>query len=142
MRAAAVAAMNLFGHWSPSDFIREAGEFCTMMQESYGLDLDYSPDSLRQLEQLIGAHFGPGSADANAALIVSMGCYVGEVIIRSHGGRWAPNEEFFNQPAVVIEGKLQTHTFPIGRVWKRFEYGNDQSLVAYYGEVQRTLARL
>ena len=134
--------MNLFSRWTPGDFTREAAEFCSLAQESYGLELDYSPATLKQLEEVLREKFNPGSADDNAALIVSMGCYVGEVIIRSHGGCWRADEELFHSPAVVIEGKLQTRTFPLSRVWRRFEYGEDQSLVNYYGEVRRTLAQL
>lgn len=134
--------MNLFRHWTPSDFTREATEFCALALESYGLELDYTPATLKKLEQLMNDNFDPGSADDNAALIVSMGCYVGEVIIRSHGGRWQADEEFFHSPAVIIEGKLQTRTFPLSRVWRRFEYGAGESLTAYYGDVRRTLAKL
>ena len=134
--------MNLFSHWTPGDFSREAAEFCALALHSYGLDLDYSPDTLRQLEVLLCERFNPGSADDNAALIVSMGCYVGEVILRSHGGRWQADEELFHSPAVVIEGKLQTRTFPLSRVWRRFEYGEGESLVNYYGDVRRTLSQL
>lgn len=134
--------MNLFGHWKPADFEREAAEFLLLAQSDYGLDLDYTPDTLRQLEEVLEERFAQGSADENAALIVSMGCYVGEVLVRTFGGRWSADEEFFHSPAVVIEGRLQTHTFPLSRVWRRFEYGSQHSLVDYYGEVRNTLATL
>lgn len=132
--------MNLFQNWTTDDFEREAEEFCKLAVQQFGLELDYTPDTFRLLEELMVENFHPGSADDNPALIVSMGCYVGEVIIRSCGGVWRANEEFFHSPAVIIEGKLQTRTFPLSRVWRRFEYGSDQSLVDYYGEVQRALA--
>lgn len=134
--------MGLFSNWVAGDFQREAAEFCNLARESYGLELDYSPSTLNQLDDLIDHIFGPGSADDNAALIVAMGCYVGEVVLRAHGGQWRADEEFFHSPAVIIEGKLQTRTFPLSRVWRRFEYGSEQSLVAYYTDVRRTLARL
>lgn len=134
--------MTLFRHWVADDFVRQAAQFCALMRDSYGVHLDYSPASVNLLDDLIDANFGPGSADDNAALIVSMGSYVGEVIIRSHGGCWRADEEFFHSPAVVIEGKFQTRTFPLSRVWKRFEYGPQHSLEAYYAEVRRTLACL
>ena len=133
--------MNPFRNWVAGDFQQQAAQFCDLARESYGLELDYSSSSLTQLDDLIDANFGPGSADDNAALIVASGAYVGEVVIRNHGGCWRADEEFFHSPAVVIEGKLQTHTFPLSRVWRRFEYGNQHSLEAYYREVARTLAR-
>lgn len=134
--------MNLFRYWTTGDFEREAAEFCELARYSYGLELDYSPPTIQQLEEFIAANFQQGSADDNPALIVSMGCYVGEVIARAHGGTWSADEEYFHSPAVVIEGRLQTRTFPLSRVWKRFEYGTDQSLIDYYGEIRRTLAQV
>lgn len=132
--------MNPFLGWAAGDFRHHADEFCTLARDTYGLELDFSPGTLGQLDDLIDSQFGPGSADQNANLIVAMGCYLGEVVIRSHGGAWRADEEFFHSPAVVVEGKLQTRTFPLSRVWRRFEYGIEHSLVAYYGDVRRTLA--
>lgn len=134
--------MNPFRNWAAGDFQHQAVEFCQLARASYGLELDYSPGTLPQLDAFIDSNFGPGSADDHSSLIVGMGCYVGEVVIRNHGGRWRADEEFFRSPAVVIEGKLQTRTFPLSRVWRRFEFGAEQSLDAYYREVRRTLARL
>jgi len=134
--------MNPFLGWAAGDFRHHADEFCTLARGTYGLELDFSPGTLGRLDDLIDSRFGPGSADQNANLIVAMGCYLGEVVIRSHGGGWRADEEFFHSPAVVIEGKLQTRTFPLSRVWRRFEYGIEHSLVAYYGDVRRTLSRL
>ncbi|MFQ5816329.1 MAG: hypothetical protein ACE5H2_00005 [Terriglobia bacterium] len=134
--------MNLFRNWAASDFQQQAAEFCALARASYGLELDYTAATLTDLDHLIETHFGPRSADDNPAVIVMMGCYVGEVLIRRHGGVWCGAEEFFRSPAVVMEGKLQTRTFPLSRVWKRFEYGPEHSLEAYYREVGGLLARL
>ena len=134
--------MNPFRNWVAGDFEQQAAHFCVLARDSYGIELDYSPATLNHLEAFLETQFHPGSADDNAALIVAMGCYVGEVIIRTHGGHWSADEEHFHSPAVVIEGKLQVRTFPVSRVWKRFEYGNKQSLEIYYTEVRGLIGRL
>lgn len=134
--------MNPFRNWVPEDFQRQAADFCAVALDSYGMELDYSPATLTELEALLEAQFQPGSADNNSSLIVGMGCYVGEVIIHVHGGQWSADEEHFHSPAVVIQGKLQVRTFPLSRVWKRFEYGNEHSLASYYTEVCGLVARL
>ncbi|MBI4467257.1 MAG: hypothetical protein HY656_07515 [Acidobacteria bacterium] len=134
--------MNPFENWVASDFREHAVNFCDLARVAYGLELDFSAGTLAQLDDLIDLNFAPGSADDHSDLIVGMGCYLGEVVIHNHGGGWHADEEFFHSPAVVIEGKLQTRTFPLSRVWRRFEYGPEHSLVAYYSEVCRTLARL
>ena len=134
--------MNPFQNWAPGDFQQHAADFCELARDSYGMELDYSPATLTHLEAMLEAQFHPGSADDNSTLIVGMGCYVGEVIIHTHGGHWSADEEHFHSPAVVVEAKLQLRTFPFSRVWKRFEYGNEHSLEAYYTEVRGLLDRL
>ena len=134
--------MNPFRHWAAVDFEHHAAEFCELVRSGFGLELDYSPGTLGQLDDFVDTHCGSGSADDHSTLIVGMGCYLGEVVIRNHGGHWSADEEFFHSPAVVIAGKLETRAFTLSRVWRRFEYGTEQSLVAYYGDLRRTLARL
>lgn len=134
--------MNPFEGWESTDFKQRAADFCELARSSYGIDLDYSPATLTELEEMMNAEFPPGSADDNPSLIVAMGCYVGEVIIHVHGGEWRADEEHFHSPAVVIQGRLQVRTFPLARVWKRFEYGNKQSLKSYYDEVRTLVGRL
>jgi hypothetical protein len=135
-------AMGLFQGWAPGDFEQKAADFCLQARDTYNLELDYTARSLQPLDEMITVYFGPGSADDNPHLIVSIGCYVGEVVIRTLGGAWNPDEEFFHSPAVIIPGKLQTRTFPLSRVWRRFEYGTAHSLPDYYNDVCKTLARL
>ena len=137
-----MAAQNLFRNWVAGDFQREAGEFCLVALERFGLELNYSPETLAELDSLIDTEFGTGSADDNAALIVQMGSYVGEVVLRAFGGSWRADEELFHSPAIIIEGRLQARTFPLSRVWQRFEYGDEKSLVAYYDELTRTVAKM
>lgn len=134
--------MNPFRNWGAGDFRQQAEEFRELARERYALRLDYSPHTLAHLEDWIQGEFSSGSADANSTLIVALGCYVGEVVVRNLMGAWQADEEFFHSPAVVIEGKLQTRTFPLSRVWKRFEYGREHSLAAYYQELLTTLAHL
>src|SRR3989304_4714248 len=134
--------MNPFEGWAAGDFRPHAVEFCALARDAYGLELDSSPGTLGRLDDLIDSNFGPGSADQNSNLIVGMGCYLGEVVIRAHGGAWGAGGGVLPPAAVVIEGKLQTRTFPLSRVWRRFEYGIEHSLVAYYGDVRRTPSRL
>lgn len=134
--------MNPFRHWVAGDFQQRAEEFRELARDRYDLELDYSPTTLAPLEDWLQAEFGPASADDHSMLIVGLGCYLGEVVVRNLRGAWQADEEFFHSPAVIIEGRLQTRTFPLSRVWKRFEYGRDHSLVHYYQELLTTVSRV
>ena len=54
-----------------------------------GMSLDYSPASVAALDAVIGSLRGEGvPVDRVADVLLSFGCYLGETIVRSTGGRW------------------------------------------------------
>ena len=101
------------------------------------VELDFSPGSLAYLDEIIEGFQNEGiAAEEIAATLFCFGCYVGEVILRNHGGIWmdakdTPMNEFALFPIVLQIGK---HSFcnPIGKVFKRFETGEEDSLVQFY----------
>jgi PPOX class probable F420-dependent enzyme len=76
----------------PLSFETEAATFVEIMGDlGSGVSLDYSPASLRSLEDFIAARFDPpGSSFVGDNLPIGVGCYVGEVVIRNLGAAGAP----------------------------------------------------
>jgi hypothetical protein len=113
---------------SPSRFAEEADTFVEIMRElAPGIRLDYTASSVGLLEQFIAQHFDPpGSKYVGESLPVGAGCYLGEVIIRTIGGRW--NRE--GKPEINHIGPIQA-IFPIQRAVERFRSGPAESLVLY-----------
>jgi hypothetical protein len=108
-----------------------------------GLQLDFSPGSLVQLDQLLQGM--PKIEDAGAvlpAVVKQLGCYLGEVIIRNHGGKWrrTARSDFWTQP-----GALQFPLFlqlpggvpcnPLRLVLKRLGGAAETSLPAAYEKI-------
>jgi hypothetical protein len=101
-----------------------------------GFELDYSPGSLETADAEIDAlrEEGHTGEDVAEALFV-LGCYLGEVMVRSLGGRWVPTaqsplRDISPWPmVVVIPGSSAWDA--IGKVYKRLELGDSEYLPAY-----------
>ncbi|MCL4265374.1 MAG: hypothetical protein KJ069_19325 [Anaerolineae bacterium] len=121
----------------PSPYTQEAETFVTIMRGmAPDITLDYSGESIAALEAFIAARFDPpGSKFVGDSLPVGIGCYVGEVIIRTLGGRWAPGEA----PEIHQIGNVQK-IFPLDKTRKRFQNGPVESLAYYYETIARHAA--
>ncbi|HEU4424536.1 MAG TPA: hypothetical protein VFR67_18565 [Pilimelia sp.] len=68
-------------------------------------------------------------ADVMHSMIMSMGAYLGELIVRASGGRWGYDAELRQ---AVIETGDGVVGWPHNKVAKRFEQGPQHSLYQYY----------
>ena len=59
-----------------------------VVEENYGVMLDYGVASLAQLDTIIDDLRRDQRFEALQPLLFSLGCYVGEVLVRHAGGRW------------------------------------------------------
>jgi hypothetical protein len=99
--------------------------------------LDYSPGSLESLDEQIELlrEDGHTSEDVAEALFV-IGCYVGEVIRRSLGGRWvatprSPLADLSPWPMVVVLPGGSAWD-AIGKAYKRLELGDSEYIPAFF----------
>lgn len=101
------------------------------------IDLDYSPESLTLVDEIIGRfHRDKLSVESIGATLFAFGCYVGEVFIKNVGGQWRKEEETtmrgFGGCFIVLElpnGKICN---PVGKVFKRLEIGDGESVRYFY----------
>jgi len=74
--------------------------------------------------------------EALQPLLFSMGCYVGEVLVRHAGGRWRGTEELgmglVASSPIAIEMPDGRGCNPVGRVYKRFQKGREDGLASFY----------
>ena len=101
------------------------------------VDLDYSPASLKILDDILGRfHRDKVPAESIGATLFAFGCYVGEVFVRNFGGKWCREEDtemrglagFF----IVVDLPNQKICNPIGKVFKRVQEGEAESLPYFY----------
>lgn len=99
-----------------------------------GQPLSFEPSSVSAVDGFLGeiAEEGGGS-DELAELIVKLGAYVGELMVRYAGGRWVdpPTELGSGWPAVVLlpSGYYAT---PLDRAFKRVDNGTEDSLTTFW----------
>jgi hypothetical protein len=122
---------------TPENAAKFAESFVTTAKTLRGDDLDFSPRSISKLESLIDAMRGDGvPTQLLPDTFFAMGCYLGEVFVRNGYGRWVqtspvPNESI---PPYGIVLKLEGTEVcdPVGKVLKRFENGEGDSLMFFY----------
>ncbi len=111
-----------------------------------GIELDYSPASLNNVDSLISGFHAEGlTAEAMNETICLFGCYLGEVIIRNHGGAWkVARETGFKDIAagdlLVLETPNKAVWNPIGKAFKLLENGMEDSLVFLFGVITSSVS--
>ncbi len=129
---------------SPSNAAEIAGMTLPFVQENYGLVLDYSPASLKELDRIVDDLRRDQRFEAVQTLLFSMGCYVGEVLVRHAGGRWRTTEEVgmgrVASSPIAVEMPDGRGCNPVARVYRRFQKGREDSLTAFYQAVAGTPA--
>jgi len=110
-------------------------------REKFGIDLDFSPDSVRYVEEIAAQLYDSrprgtlskllrkGPTEETVTTFAKMfGAYVGEVYRREHGGEWFEHEEMRSYAV----GSRQSCMFPIGKAYKRLTDGEQDNLWHFY----------
>ena len=129
---------------SPGNAAEIAAMTVPVVEQNYGVTLDYSAASLRQLDTIVDDLRRDQRFEALQTLLFSMGCYVGEVLVRHAGGRWRTTQELgMGQVAsspIAVEMPDGRVCNPVGRVYRRFQKGREDSLAAFYQALAGTPA--
>lgn len=113
-------------------------------REEYEMDLDFSPESLEQLDAQIDGLREEGLTGEEAAEVLFVfGCYLGEVMVRGLHGRWtatprSPLRELSPWPMVVVLPGGSAWDV-IGKAYTRLELGDAEYLPGFYAAAARTV---
>lgn len=110
-----------------------------------GLKLDYSPASLKIIDQLVLGFRKEGNStqSMNKTLII-FGCYVGEVMVRNLGSKWDnpdKKERSLGFDVTGIRGKNGGFSNPIGKVFKLMQNGAEDSVEHFYSVFSKDLTQ-
>jgi hypothetical protein len=122
---------------TPENAAHHASLAVDVAREEFGMDLDFSPGSLEDLDAEIDRLREEGLTGEHAAeALFVFGCYLGEVMVRELEGRWRPTartplRSLSPWPMVVVlpDGSAWD---AIGKAYKRLELGDSEYLPAYY----------
>jgi hypothetical protein len=121
----------------PENAPKFAGDIVAAAAEISGVALDYSADSLKDVDDIIERMRQDGcTSEQLAETLFGFGCYVGEVFVRQAGGRWrnaadTAMADLAGFPLVVELGE-EHFCNPIGKVFKRLENGEEDNLPYFY----------
>jgi hypothetical protein len=123
---------------SPGNAAEIAALVVPFVEQNYGARLDYTAESLRTLDGIIDDLRRDQRFEALQTLLFSMGCYVGEVLVRHAGGRWRSTQELEMGPGRIASSPIAVEMpdgrgcNPVGRVYGRFQKGRENSLPAFF----------
>lgn len=122
---------------SPDTAPRLAEEAVEFVQSKFGFALPYSPESLIVVDAIIDKIKATGATETQASgLLASLGCYVGEVLVRHAKASWRSSAEMGMTAScrfpVVVALPGVTGCDPIGMVFQRFSAGAAESVARLY----------
>ncbi|MEU9290831.1 hypothetical protein AB0D57_40925 [Streptomyces sp. NPDC048275] len=127
---------------------QHAARFVRQITARNRVPLDYSVNSLRVVDFIVdGLRKGEPEPGSVEHVLFGLGVYTGEVLVRRAGARWVEfdtgQRELFGQLVGVrmADGRVWN---PLGKVVKRFEAGERESVRALYlhlhGRASRQMA--
>jgi hypothetical protein len=125
---------------SPENAAEIAGMIVPFVDQNYHLALDYSVESLGQVDGVIDDLRKDQAFEDLQPLLFSLGCYVGEVLVRHAGARWRTTESLGMGSAtspIVVQMPNGRGCNPVGQTYKRFTSGSDADLAAFYQAMAR-----
>jgi hypothetical protein len=124
---------------SPPDTpARIAERAVAFVERKFGILLPYNPPSLILVDALVDKIKATGASEQQASgLLMGLGYYVGEVLVRHARATWRRTVEMKKMsqvcafPMVVaLPGAVGCN--PIGKVFDRFRAGESASVAAFY----------
>ena len=130
------------GRLDPEELIERIPEFaedCVTLGKIHKRTLDYTPESLTALDEVVTMQWGDGAPVFPGVAIIQVGSYTGEVIRLNLGGTWTYSDDY-DVHLVGIAGK-DTKAFPINKARKRIYDGEDDSLAFFYQALKHVLEK-
>lgn len=140
---------NIFGKKQPAiepqpvnkliDDIKPSTQWIIMAMLSSGYQVDFTLESMNEIDRFFDEQNKPdGILSKNRGTILfSIGCYIGETIIRHFGGSWIADD---NDPQgeinIAVKTADGTLLFPVQRCIKRYQNGMEDSIYAYVYALQ------
>jgi hypothetical protein len=90
----------------PEVFKSVASECVALVASQLGRDLDWSPDSLTELDAVCASLTagGPLTGPRLDLWCTLIGSYTGEVVVRCHGAQWISDPGGSGAPAISVHG--------------------------------------
>ncbi|MGP4052128.1 hypothetical protein [Streptomyces sp. 2A115] len=114
----------------PGSAPRHAAAIVATAADISSADLDYSPESIDLVEDIVDGFRAEGvTGEDMAESLTAFGCYVGEILTRHFGGAWRHGPAAHRASvSLVVELPDARECYPIDWVFRRLEFGADVSI--------------
>jgi len=114
--------------------IPKAAEWVVNALNASGYKADYTLESMKEIDRFFDEQCGPeGILEKynRGWILFSLGSYIGQTVIRLHGGKWITNDDDpegeINIAVETVEGVTM---WPVIRCMKRYKNGPEDSVYA------------
>jgi hypothetical protein len=103
-------------------------------RSSYGVNLDYSPDSVKEVEKLLATKYALQKAHPMTEQEIDdaahlWGAYIGEVIKRIHPAHWVRDSEVAGKDALpIVYDDKSGESYPCAWVYHRLKNGEEDNV--------------
>jgi hypothetical protein len=126
--------------FTAADARKYADRGVKLAADKLGVKLDFSVESLGRVDKVMTKWHDEGeTSESMPTTVYAFGCYLGEVIIKNHGGAWretagTPDREKFGAPVVLdLPGGVVCN--PLGKAAKLLDNGEEDNFVFFYQTV-------
>ncbi|MEQ8820161.1 MAG: hypothetical protein RLY93_07925 [Sumerlaeia bacterium] len=118
-------------------FPAAADSIVSVTRKLNGVELDYSRESLVELDRIISEMWPEKPPAMLEQMILGMGAYLGETMVRNLGGQWVYEQDYGF--VIVLKGQEgeEMKSLPMNRVHKRFVNGMEDSLSFFYDKFEQ-----
>jgi len=120
----------------PDQAEKWAGVGSTVLRATTGKNLDYSPESLKIVDEyVLNLKKSGAKPQVINKTLIALGCYVGQVMVQHLDNKWdnpTPAEMKLGFDVTGIRAKNGAFSNPIGKVFKLLRNGEEDSVVAFY----------
>ena len=121
---------------TPENAAEIADMIVGFVTKTYGVTLDYSVYSLRQVDGIIEDLRSDHTFEKAQGLLAALGCDAGEVFVRHAGGTWRTTASMgmsgVSSAPIVVRMPDESGCNPIGKAYKRFQNGEADNIAWLY----------
>jgi len=133
------ASTDEFVQWLANEAVSDA------LQQDH-TKLDYSVESIKTVDQILGRLHDQYVKDPNSVSVKGLGsaygAYIGEVIRRSEpGAHWEQDDEVGKKSYPIVWGPAAGHSYPMAWCYHRILNGDEDNLWFKYRAMKDGLAR-
>ncbi len=128
-----------FVQWLASEAVKDA-------REQNHIKLDYSVESIKTVDQILGSLHDQYTKDPSKISVKGLGsaygAYIGEVIRRSEpGAHWERDDELGEKSYPIIWGPGTGHSYPMAWCYRRILNGDEDNVWVKYSAIKEGLTR-